>query len=197
MTPRSPSFRTIAPLLAATTIGLVAPPAQSEVIFQSEGNGTSFGVTIGGPNPGIEFSNAPTYQQYNNSTLSVYQAPQTFSNIYQYPSSSRPYESQSSIYQYPQPTYQPSYSQPSYYQNPNAIYRQPSVVYRRTEIISPDGNQRVILEDPQYVVPRSNIMINPDDLRSVADHRRYDHHHRRTVVPNSYRIPNTSIYYRF
>jgi hypothetical protein len=189
MTPRSRSYLACAALLTATAIGLIAQPAQSEVIFQSEGNGTTFGVTIGGPNPGIEFSNAPTYQQYNYSSPSVYQSPQSFSNIYQYPSSNRPYESQSRIYQYPQPTYQPSYSQPSYYQNPNAIYRQPSVVYRRTEIISPDGNQRVILEDPQYVVPRSNIMINPD--------RRYDHHHRRTVVPNSYRIPNTSIYYRF
>jgi hypothetical protein len=194
MTPRSFPFRTIATILTATTIGLSATPAQSEVIFQSEGNGTSFGVTIGGPNPGIEFSNAPTYQQYNYSSPSVYQSPQPFSNIYQYPSSNRPYESQSNIYQ-PPTSY--NYSQPSYYQNPSAIYRQPSVVYRRTEIISPDGNQRVILEDPQYVVPRSNIMINPGDLRSVGDHRRYDHHHRRTVVPNSYRIPNTSIYYRF
>jgi hypothetical protein len=191
MTPRSVPFRTIATILiaTATTISLSAHPAQSEVIFQSEGNGTTFGVTIGGPNPGIEFSNAPTYQQYDYSSSNVYQAPQSFSNIYQYPSSSRPYESQNSIYQYPQLSDQPSYSQPGYYQNPSAIYRQPSVVYRRTEIISPDGNQRVILEDPQYVVPRSNIMINPD--------RRYDQHHRRTVVPNSYRIPNTSIYYRF
>jgi hypothetical protein len=189
MTPRSFPYLACAALLTVTAIGLIAQPAQSEVIFQSEGNGTSFGVTIGGPNPGIEFSNAPLYQQYDYATPNVYQAPQSFSNIYQYPSSSRPYETPSNIYQYPQPTYQPSYSQPSYYQNPGAIYRQPSVVYRRTEIISPDGNQRVILEDPQYVVPRSNIIINPD--------RRYDHHHRRTVVPNSYRIPNTSIYYRF
>jgi hypothetical protein len=189
MTPRSFPFRVIAPILTATAIGLIVLPAQSEVIFQSEGNGTTFGVTIGGPNPGIEFSNAPLYQQYNYATPSVYQAPQTFSNIYQYPSSNRPYESQSRIYQYPQPTDQPRYAQPGYYQNPGAIYSQPSVVYRRTEIISPDGNQRVILEDPQYVLPRSNIMINPD--------RRYDHHHRRNLVPNSYRIPNTSIYYRF
>jgi hypothetical protein len=181
MTPRSFPFLACATIL--TTIGLIAQPAQSEVIFQSEGNGTTFGVTIGGPNPGIEFSNAPSYPQYG------IQSSQSFSNIYQYPSGNQPYATPSNIYQYPQPTYQPSYANPSYYQNPGAIYRQPSVVYRRTEIISPDGNQRVILEDPQYVLPRSNIIINPD--------RRYDHHHRRTVVPNSYRIPNTSIYYRF
>lgn len=180
MTPRSFPFPAIAAMLTVTMIGLTAHPAQSEVIFQSEGNGTTFGVTIGGPNPGVEFSNAPTYPQYS------IQSPQPFSNIYQYPSGNRPYESHSNIYQYPQPTYQPSYSQPSYYQNPGAIYSQPSVVYRRTEIVSPDGNQRVILEDPQYVLPRSSVVINPD--------RRY--HHRNTV-PNSYRIPNTSIYYRF
>jgi hypothetical protein len=190
MTSRSFPIRTIATILTMATIGLTAHPAQSEVIFQSEGNGTSFGVTIGGPNPGIEFSNVPTYPQYG------IQAPQSFSNIYQYPSGNLPYESHNNIYQYPQPTDQPRYSQPGYYQNPGAIYRQPSVVYRRTEIVSPDGNQRVILEDPQYVVPGNSIIINPDDRRSVGDHRR-DHYDHRNRVPNSYRIPNTSIYYRF
>jgi hypothetical protein len=187
MTPRSFPFLTSSTILTATILGLSTPPAQAEVTLQSEGNGTILDVTIGGPNPGIEFSNAPAYSPYSNiyQAPRVYQSPlnQSFSNIYQYPSSG-PEPSHSNIYQpptvYPQPRYpQRGYNQyPDYDQHPGTIYTQPSVIYRRTEIVSPDGNRRVILEDPQYVVPQN----------------RY-YHPRRLINPN--RRPSTRIYYRF
>jgi hypothetical protein len=145
-------------MLTATAIGLTAHPAQAQV-FQSEG---------------------------------IYASPlnQSFSNIYQYPESS-PGQSHSNIYQYPTVYPQPVDRQPVYvepgYGQPRIIYQQPSVIYRRTEIISPDGNRRVILEDPQYVIPNNGVIINPD--------RVYRHHHHRES--NRYRRSNNRIYYRF
>jgi hypothetical protein len=151
-------------MLTATVIGLTAHPAQAQV-FQSEG-------------------------------IDASPLNQSFSNIYQYPDSS-PGQSHSNIYQpptvYTQPSYPQGYPQPVYGQ-PRVIYQQPSVIYRRTEIVSPDGNRRVILEDPQYVIPNNGVIMNPDDLRSVGDHRRYHHRYQGS---NNYRRSSGSIYYRF
>jgi hypothetical protein len=182
--PRSIALTIVGSLLATFTIGLSASIARAEFRIESQTDTGSFGLTIGGANPGVEFSNTPIYQQYDYPSPNVYQVPlnQSFSNIYQYPSSS-PNGSHSNIYQPPSTYLQPTYDQP-----PGVIYRQPSVLYRRTEIISPDGNQRVILEDPQYVVPR-RVIINPD--------RSYHHDRRYNTEPNRYRRPNTRIYYRF
>ncbi len=108
---------------------------------------------------------------------------QGHSNIYQYPSSSSG-QPHSNIYQYPTVYRQPRDQQPSYRQ-PVTIYQQPTVIYRRTEIVSPDGNRRVILEDPQYVVPNGNVIIHPD--RRYHRRHRGTHHNRRS----------SRIYYRF
>jgi hypothetical protein len=171
-------------LLATVTIGLNASIARAEFRIESQTDTGRFGLTIGGANPGVEFSNTPIYQQYDYPSPNVYQVPlnQSFSNIYQYPGS-HPNRSHSNIYQ------PPSAYPPSYYPQPGVIYRQPSVIYRRTEIISPDGNQRVILEDPQYVVPENRIIIHPD--RAYHRHRRYN------TAPHRDRRPNSRIYYRF
>jgi hypothetical protein len=154
---------TLSMMLTVTVIGLTAHPASAQV-FQSEG---------------------------------IYTSPlnQSFSNIYQYPES-RPGQSHSNIYRPPtvdpQPVYQhPGYGQPVYvepgYRQPRVIYQQPSVIYRRTEIVSPDGNRRVILEDPQYVIPNNGVIIHPD--------RPY--HHRYHRGSNRYHRSNNRIYYRF
>ncbi len=157
---------TLSIILMATVIELTAQPAQAEV-FQSEAIYAS-----------------PLSQSHSN----IYQYPsstpnQSHSNIYQYPSST-PNQSHSNIYQHPTVYRQPRDQQPSY-QQPVTIYQQPTVIYRRTEIVSPDGNRRVILEDPQYVVPNGNVIIHPD--------RRYHRRHRGTH--NNRRF--NRIYYQF
>jgi hypothetical protein len=157
-------------VLTAISVGLAAHPAQAQV-FQSEAIYAS------------PLTQSPSnIYQYPSSTPN-----QPHSNIYQYPSST-PNQLNSNIYRPPTGYQQPGYQQPDYqqpgYQQPSVIYQQPNVIYRRTEIVSPDGNRRVILEDPQYIIPNDRVIINPD--------RRY--HHRRT---NTNRRPNISIYYRF
>jgi hypothetical protein len=143
-------------LLATVMIGLSVSIARAEFRIESQTETGRFGLTIGGASSG------------------------GFSNIYQYPSS-HPNGSHSNIYQPPS-----VYPQTRYDQHPGVIYQSPTVIYRRTEIISPDGNQRVILEDPEYVVPR-RVIIRPDR----AYHRRHNN------APYRSRRPNTRIYYSF
>lgn len=85
-----------------------------------------------------------------------------------------------------------------YHQPPHRVYQAPTVYYQRTEIVSPDGSQRVILEDP---VGYSPGYYSAPGYYSVSP-RTFHRHHRpdRHPASSSIRIPVTNtqrFIYRF
>jgi hypothetical protein len=79
-----------------------------------------------------------------------------------------------------------------YHQPPHRVYQAPTVYYQRTEIVSPDGSQRVILEDPVGYSP-GYYSVSP---RTFHRHHRPDRH----PASSSIRIPVTNtqrFIYRF
>jgi hypothetical protein len=162
-----------------TTVGLslIAAPAQAQfVIIESTPgiqNSPDFGVQIdhtqGFSSPSFHAPVTINHGSIANSPNDMYM-----------PSHSNIYTPQREIMRIHQPQHR-VYHQPQhrvYHQPQHRVYRVPAVYYQRTEIISPDGNQRIILEDPVYAPGYYNTPPQPYHQR----HHRYQRHPQRSRI---------------
>lgn len=144
---------TLATLLALPIVlTTLAAPAQAEVIIR----GNNFGIRLGGSS----------------------RYPHRYNRVFRHNHQRR----SSSVYRAPRSIYGPYGRSGSVYQQPRIIYDRPDIIYRRTEVISPNGRSRIILEDPEYITPNRTIVI-------PSQRRYYRNRQVPTYAPGQYLIP--------